>query len=366
MFMFNDLLIVCNQGGGPYKHTPGGASVSALGGSPPANARGGGVHKSRVYLYTNTSLLTFSALANEDQYDAVASPDNAGSISINKGDGYIINGFLSGGDFAVVSKIAASSGGKEGALYVMFGTSPFDFTVRKIASVGATGQEGMVQYDNFVAVSTERGVYGIQGRNVFKLSDNIGPDYDPITNKGTSALARYKTQLRCAFPLTGTANNRELVLDVERMVWGFNTGKTPRVYTNHPDGRLLWGGSGSTILVYEDESGTNDDSAAINYYHETPDFSFGEPSAPKRLSSTHLHAKNTGSYNVTVERYTDGTSGSEAQTMNVSTAKPVKAFMHKDTTGKFHRMRFTNNTADQDITLYGYTSFAENYQPGAK
>lgn len=362
MRMFNDKFLIANQGGGPYQWTGSGAAT-ALGGSPPASARGIEIHRSRVWLYTNTSTLYFSALNNEADW---TSADNAGSMTINKGDGFVINGFCSGGDFAVISKVAPSSGGKEGALYVLYNGSPFDFAVKRIASVGATGQEGMIAYDNFVAVATSRGIYGIQGRKPFKLSKLINPTWMAIPNKGTAAMGRYQTTLRVAYPASGSANNRELILDVERGVWGLNTGKTPRVYTNHPDGRLLFGTSGASILVWEDESGTNDDGSAINFSWDSADFDFGASCAPKRLVSTHVHAANTGNFSLTVDRLTDGTAAAENQTMNVSTEGPVKKIRHNANRGKFQRVRVTNNAADQPVTLYGITSFGELFEPGSK
>ena len=320
------------------------------------------IHKSRAWIYTNTSQIWFSALNDEADW---TSADNAGSITINKGDGNIINGFFSGGDFAIISKVSPSSDGKEGALYALFGSSPFDFEVRKIADVAATGQEGMTSYDNFVAVCTERGIFGIQGRNVFKINDNVSPDYeDTAGEKVTTAIGRHKTTLKVFFPTTGIANNRELIYDVERGVWGFNTGKTTRVIANHPDGRFLMGTSGSSILVWVDDTGTNDDGSAINFYWQTLDMDWGSPGTVKRISSTHLHAKNTGSYNITVDSYNDGTAASEAQTMAVDSEGPVKKFKHRDKRGHFHAVRLTNNTADQPITIYGATMYCEMYEPG--
>lgn len=364
MDIFNDLFLICNQGGGPWKWTGTGA-VATLGGSPPANARGVGIHRSRVWMYVNTSVLSFSALSDPEDW---TSTDNAGSITINKGDGFIINGFQSGGDFAVISKITPATGGLEGALYGLYNGSPFTYEVKKLASIPAFSQEAMIQYDNFVAVATPRGVYGIQGRKVFKISDAIQPTFDaiPAASMPSIVLGKKLNTIRMAYPSTGTANDREFILDIERGVWGRNTGKTINRYALHPDGRLLSGTSGTSILVWEEENGTNDDSAAINFYWETPDFDFGLPYGAKRLNSVHLHAKNTGSFLVTVDHFIDGTTQSYAKTMNVSTEKPIKKFVAFSDRGKFHRLRFTNNAADQDIEIYGAATFAEVFDPGTK
>lgn len=364
MFMYNDLFIICNQGGGPFKWTGTGAAA-ALGGTPPASARGGGVHRSRVYLYTNTSVITASKLNDPETWDTTdVSSDGAYTVTVNDDDGFAINGFVSGGDFAVLSKLSPDTAGEEGALYGIYGSTRYDLTVKRIASVGALSQEAMIAFDNMVFVATHRGIYGINGRNFARIDDPIWPDYDAIPSKGTIALGRYLQTLRVSYPATGTQNNREFVLDVERGVWDRNTGKTIRIYANHPDGRLLSGTSGTSILVWEEENGTNDDAAAINFYWETPDIDFGDRESRKRLEAWFVHAKNTGSYNLTMEHYLDGSALTlSPNTMNVSTEKPIKRLEGKPKEGYFHRLRMTNNTADQDITIYGVKAFGELLQP---
>lgn len=359
MFMFNDLFIICNQGGGPYKWNGSGAAA-ALGGSPPANARGGGVHRNRVYLYTNTSLLSYCALNNSEDWTTT---DNAGSVNVNQGDGYIINGFSTGGDFAIVSKISPSSGGKEGALYAMFGSSPFDFNFKKIATVGALGQEAMLQYDNMVFIATNRGIYAINGRNWARIDDPIFPTYDAIPNKGTIALGRLGKKLRVAYPASGSANNRELIYDIERGVWGLNTGKTPRQYANHPDGRLLFGTSGTSILVWDDESGSSDDSAAINFYWKTPEFNFANPAYTRRLHSAHFQVSNSITTTLTLDHFVNGSSQSWGQTMSTSTDFPVKRFAAKPTPGKLHQLSVTDNSTGGQTKLFGIAAYSQEDQP---
>lgn len=360
MFMFNDVFVICNPGGGPYKWTGSGAAAS-LGGSPPANARGGGVHRSRAWLYTNTSVLSYSALSTPEDW---TSTDNAGSITINKGDGFIINGFVSGGDFALISKIAPSSGGKEGALYALFGSSPFDFNIKRIASIGAVGQEAMLQYDNMIFVATHRGIYAINGRNFARIDDPIAPTYEAIPNKGTIALGKYGKHIHVAYPASGSANNREFIYDVERGVWGLNSGKAPRLYANHPDGRLLFGTSGSTILVWEDESGNNDDGSNINFYWTTPEFAFSNPAITRRLNGAHFQVSNSVTTTLALEHYVNGTAQTWAQTMSTSTDFPVRRYTAKATVGKLHQLKITNNTSDGQTKLYGIAAYAEEYQPG--
>lgn len=372
MDMYNDKFLICNKGGGPWKYqignTPSGG-VASLGGSPPANAVNVMVHRSRVFFYPeNSSTVTFSALNAEEDYTTA---DNAGTLTINKGDGMHLNGMISAADYAVFSKIAPSSGGTEGRLYALFGSSPFDYSVIKIADIAAYSQSAMMVYDQIVFVATDRGLFGIRGREApFKVSDRIQPSIEAIPNPDTFAIGRYRSKIKFAYPSSGTENDEQFVLDVERGVWGKDTGKSARRFVNHPDGRLLFGSSTSSIVVYEDENGTNDDSSAINFYWETPDLTFGSSFHPKRPRNMFMHAKNTGNFIVTMTATEEGTDNNYSDTMNVSTEGPVKRMKHfggpVGNRPRKMRAKMTNNTADQDITIYELLVSAQGYDLTAK
>ncbi len=362
--MFNDKVIICNQGSGPY-YTTDGVAASALSGSPPANARYMMVHRNRVFLAPGTtSVITHSALLNESDYTTV---DDAGSLTFNKGDGMVVNGMCSGQDFALISKISPSSGGKEGKMYILYGSSPFDWTVRKIADVGAISHKSMIAYDNFIAFASHRGIYAVQGRYPFKLSDNIDPDWAAIANKGTITAGRYLTKLYFSYPATGSANNRELVIDVEHGKWARNTGKTPRHYTNHPDGRLLFGTSGTSLLVWEAENGTGDDGSAIDFYYETPDMYFDSQWSPSQLVAAYIQAKTTPSATLTVTHYVDGTADAFSDTMAVATEGPVKKLKgFVETRGTMHRLRIRDNSTNGQTEIYSVKTEARPFPDGTQ
>lgn len=365
MHMFNDKILILNKGGGP-RYTTDGIASSALAGSPPANSQFGMVHRNRVFLAPGTnSVVTHSALLDEGDYTTL---DNAGSITFNKGDGMVVNGMVSGVDFAIISKIAPSSGGLEGKLYVLYGSSPFDWYVRKIADVGALNHKAMISYDNFVAIATPRGIIGIQGRLPYKLNESVWPDYDAIPSKGTIALGRYKTKIYVAYPASGTANNREFVIDVERMAWGRNTGKTTKAYANHPDGRLLFGTSGTSILVWEAEKGNNDDGANIDFYYETPDMSFDDWWTPSHLDMAYLHAKTSPTTTITCTHYVDGSVQTFSDTMTTNTEGPVKKFkrFQAENRGTFHRLRFRDNSTNGQTEIYSVKAVARPFSPGTQ
>ena len=361
MKTFNNLVLIVNPGGGPYKWT-GSGNATALGGSPPANAIGVEIHRNRAWMWNGTSTLYWSALGNPEDW---TSADNAGSMTINTGDGGVINGMVSCGDFALISKATPASGGTEGALYILYGSSPFDFMVHRVANVAAVSPYAMISYDDWGIVPTSRGIYGIQGRRMFKLSEAIQPTYDAISDKSTLATGRYKNTVRFSHKgaESSSYNDRELILNVERGVWGYNH-KTISLYTNHPNGNLLIGSSTPTILVWTDETGNSDDGSAINFYWETPDLVFDIPEAGKRLSTSHLHCQNTGDHTITLTHSINGTDTGYYETMNVQSEGPVKRFTHLNKTGKIHRLRLTNNTSTDRVVIYDLEVFAQVFEPG--
>jgi len=363
--MYNDKLMIGNQGGGPYKTTDF-ATGAALGGTPPANAIGGMVHRSRVWWFpANSSVATFSGLNAEEDY---TSADNAGSITINKGDGMTINGMWSGGNFAIISKTAPSSGGTEGKLYLVNGSSTFDFSVQKIADFGATGLDAGQPFDLLVCLATNRGIYAIQGFGPTKISQNVKPTYDAITGPTSIAMGRYKTTIRASYSSTGGANDSQLIVDLERGVWGLNATKPFTRYTNHPDGRLLAGSTATNgPLVFIDDSGTNDNGGAIDCYWVTKADDAGMIAAPKWAQAVDLFAEDTGSYLWTVTHLIDGVAQSYSDTMNVHTEGPCKRLAHLNSgvRGKYHQIKIENNNADQPMKANAIMLWLELGQPGS-
>ncbi len=365
LMMYNDKVLIGNAGGGPYV-TSDFATGASLGGSPPANAIGGMVHRSRVWWFpANSSVATFSGLNAETDY---TSADNAGSITINKGDGMAINGMWSGGNFAIISKIAPSSGGTEGKLYLVNGSSPFDFAVQKIADFGATGPDAGQPFDLLVVIATNRGIYAIQGFGPTKISQNIKPTYDAITGTSSIAVGRYKTTIRASYSSSAGQNDNQLIVDLERGVWGLNSTKPFSRYANHPDGRLLAGSTTSGgPLIYIDDSGTDDNGGAIDCYWVTKAEDAGMVAAPKWAQAVDLFAENTGNFSWTVTHLIDAVDTGYSDTMNVSTQGPVKRMIHLNSgkRGKLHQIKIRNNAATQPMTANTIMLWLELGQPGS-
>lgn len=363
LMMYNSKLLIGNSGGGPWKSQDGVAGA-ALGGSPPAAAVGGMVHRSRVWWFpANSSTATFSGLNAEEDY---TSADNAGSIVINNGDGMVLNCMASGGLFGVISKISSTSGNTDGKMYILTGSSTFDFAIQKISDMGAQGADCMIGYDNLVVAATNRGVYAFQIQIPTKLSQNIKPLYDTIVGQQLIAIGKLKTTIRVSYSSTGAANDRQLIMDMERGIWGRNQTKAWSRYANHPNGTLL-AGHNANALVYTEDSGTSDDGAAIDCYFLTKAEDFGLSASPKHLAELDLHADNTGNWNITVTHLIDGTDTGYSATMNPSTEGPVKRLDRTfNKRGKLHQIKARNNGISTPITLNSITAWAEIFNPGTK
>ena len=363
MMMYNSKILVSSAGGGPYKSSDG-ISAAALGGSPPSNSVGGMVHRSRVWWFPdNSSTATFSGLNAEEDY---TSADNAGSIVINNGDGMILNAMASGGLFAVLSKIAPTSANTEGKMYIMTGSSTFDFSVQKISDMGAQGADSLMGYDNMVIAATNRGIYAFQIQLPTKLSQNVKPLYDSIVGQTTLALGRLKTTIRLSYSSSGGANDRQLIMDMERGIWGRNQTKPFARYANHPNGTLL-AGSNASALVYTDDSGTSDDTGAIDCYVVTKAEDFTLSASPKHLAQIDVHSDNTGNWAWTVTHVMDGTDTGYSDTFNPSTEGPVKRMARTyEKRGKLHQIKVRNNAASQPMALNSITVWGEIFNPGTK
>lgn len=363
LMMYNSKYLIGNQGGGPWKTTDA-ISATTLGGSPPSKAVGGMVHRSRVWWFPdNSSTATFSGLNSEEDY---TSADNAGSIVINNGDGMILNCMASGGLFAVISKISPSSGNTDGKSYILTGSSTFDFSIQKIADIGALGPDCLIGYDNLVVGATNRGVYVFQIQIPTKLSQNIKPTYDAIATQTVMAIGKLKTTLRISYSSNATTNDRQLIMDMERGVWGLNQTKPFSRYANHPNGTLI-AGSATSALVYTDDSGTSDNGGAIDCYFVSKQEDFGLSASPKHLAEIDIHSDNTGNFAWTVTHLIDNVDTGYSDTFNPSTEGIVKRMNRTfNKRGKFHQIKVRNNQISQPMALNSITVWGEIFNPGVK
>lgn len=130
---YNDKAIICNRADVPKKWD--GTTFGTLGGSPPATGGPVAVHGSRVFFAdaTNTSMLTGSALDDEEDYTSV---NDAFAVNVSTNDGaHLVNLIPSIQDLVVI---------KSSRPYRLSGTSPTTFTIGNV--VPTTGSVGSVSF----------------------------------------------------------------------------------------------------------------------------------------------------------------------------------------------------------------------------
>ena len=360
--MLNNLIIVTNSGlDAPVTATDTG-NFSALGGSPPT-AIYNCVHRRKVWL-ANTSADPSSLYysATDNQADWTTSND-AGSLSVSKGDGYVINGLESDGDVLYISKMAP--GGYEGAIYALFGNIPSEYEIRRIAWFGAVSQRAMCRLSKFVAVATPRGVYGLSGIHLVHLSDAVDKTILDLTDaqRAKIACAGYKDQLHVAYPASGSTNTKTMVVDLKTSRWSrYAYGASNIVagsYCVHPNGNLYGAATGTTIrVVRHDDSATQADigSTAVAMYWKTPDVDFGKWFADKHDSDFALHtltSQTTLTWTLTHD--IDGVDSGDSVTFVPASASPVKKFwgQKSEKHGRFWQWKIAESSSSA-AEAYGF------------
>ena len=230
----------------------------------------------------------------------------------------------------------------------------------------------MLNYDGVMIIASAEGVFSLSGRGIANLSRDIQSEYLAIPNKGSICLGRYKNQVWMAYPESGSDNNRVFVLDMALGRWSKYSGNgNIKVMANHPDGTLLTGRASGSLRVDSQAHTTADDGSAINFYWTTPDLSFGSFSRDKIGKLFFVHAKDTGDFDITMTRYLDGElqSDSVAYTFSVQATGNIDRVVERmvlpsgDRNFKFIRFRLTNNAASEDITLFGWSAYADLLDP---
>ena len=378
MVMFDDFVCIFNGDGtttnGPYKYNDSAISVLQSSGSTIDGALGGTLHKQRLYAWgvpANPSKMYWSEPGNPEDFHTIAD-DKAGSENVFIDDGTIINGMKSSGDVLWVSKQSADDDGLEGNIFGVFGNSPAESTIKKIAHFSALSQEAMLDYDGVMIIASPEGVFSLSGRGIAMLSRDIQSEYLAIENKGTISLGRHQNQVWMAYPASGSNNNRVFVLDMALGRWSKYVGNgNIRMMTNHPDGSLLTGTASGNNYIHKQVNGEHDNGAGIQFVWETPDLSFGDFSKDKLGKLFFVHAKDTGSFTLTMKRYLDGElqSDSSAYTFSVAAAGDIDRVVERmvlpstDRNSKFIRFRLENEEAGGDVLVYGWAAYANVAEP---
>lgn len=347
----------------PLKWT-GSGSWASLGGSP-ASWAFCLPHKGRLFgLKTSAdpSRFYYSAVnAHEDWSTA----DNAGNDYVGPGDGQVINGAASDGEYLYVSKQAR--GGEEGSIWVMYGQGPTDFQFKRACWFGAVNPRCIITTPQFVVFAAPNGIWAIQGRELLYLSESVNDQWLALTaaQRAEACIGYEGDRVYVSYPDTGATNTKALVVDVQRQIWSrhnWPTHTAPRIMATHPDGSLYGAAPSTTIRVIKYNTGVTDiGSTAISSYWTTPDIDFGAWHLDKLVKVFRLHCNNSQAVTWTLTHKIDNTDSGDSITMTGSTEGPVKRMQGRtaDARGRFISFKFAEANTTITSEAYGLEAEAE-------
>jgi len=386
LHMYDDLTIVLNKGGGPWKSIGSpvaidlGAAASDM--ALIAGAQYGEIHKGRFWVSGRTASPTtiyWSDLHDPTSWTPNAESPNAGNETLNKNDGNQVNGMCSVGEVLYVSKISPETGtnpnGTEGSIYGLFGTDQIlSSAIRKVANFPAVSHRAMIDYDGVLVCATPNGIFSVSGKGIALLSRDIQDLYESIPNKDSIQICRYRNQILFAYDSAGSSwpnqvNNRILVLDIGRGRWSHYTGTIGNIscMTNECDtGEVVFIGNGVNRRLMQYPVGTNDNGVAIAFHWSTPDLDWGDFFRDKQVKQFFLYTLDTGDFDLKLTRTLDGAPQTDTPniTVNVQGTGTIDKLVHRvvtpsgDRNSRFTRFKIENNELNEPITLRGFSCYA--------
>jgi hypothetical protein len=377
---YNDILIACNQADAPRKLD--GGVWGTLGGSPPSTGGPVAVHGNRVFfLQANSSLLTWSALNNEEDYTTA---NNAGSVLVSDNDGSKAIGLVPS-----INELIILKGNRP---YRLQGTSPSTFALTNLVpttgSVGAVSPQACFFAANDVWYLAANGIVNL--RTVLDFGDlrasfaseristyfERGTDFTLSLQNLDDAVAAYDSQANRLFFAVDNSSDGEndtvLVYDLHTegwSVWDFAMASLWPVRDSSTGiVELYAGGYDGHIRALNRDVSTN----AIDF-HVQHLSALNAPGIEKSPRYAYLYLKEEGNHSVSVTvNYDFGATGGQtfaasllggSKTLGVNWTLGVDPLgarqqivkrLDLSGTGEFVQISVRNQEAGQPVTWYGY------------
>jgi len=379
---YNDKLIICNRADVPRKWD--GATMSNLGGSPPAKGGPVRAHGNRIFFLdgTNKSRLTWSALDNEEDYTTT---NNAGSVVLGNNDGSDLVDLVPS-----INELVLLKGSRP---YRLQGTSPATFTITNVVpstgSVGAVASRAAafalndVWYLSSPGVVRLTAVLGFGDLRASFPSSSIQPYFDPNTEFSLSllhldeAVMVYDAQsnrLYIGVDSDGDAKN-DTMLVYDLTTQGWTTWEGLSIASLWPVRNALTGQTDIYMGGYDGRiralnQATHTEAVDFEVRHLT---ALGAPGVEKSLRHVFLYFRQEGNVTVTVDFKFDFESN-PSQTFTVSLLGGAKTLgvnwvlgvdplglrsqvvkrLDVHGGGEFVEIGVRNTEAGQPVTWYGY------------
>jgi hypothetical protein len=313
------------------------------------------VHKNYMFLAgnsaSNRSRLYFSDLSLPESWPAL------NFIDVGKGDGDQITGLFIMNDQLTIYK--------DHSTWVLQGTSPLDFVLRKAtdeagcitghsvvtakASSGQMDRNGFFFFDGVRAViASEKVENAIRGMNQRQLQK--------------AAAVYFRNKIFVSLPEGGTtqlSNNCVLIFDTLRAAWSIFRGINASewvIWRQQNQDTLLFGSS-TKGQVYDMEVGYNDDGAAIDAFVITKAVDFGAAELLSLVRRCLITGKDPqgATVNATASFYQNlGTETATQPLVFDKTLNVLRALPGIVGIGPVHSlaMKIRNNTIDQGLNIY--------------
>lgn len=290
--------------------------------------------------------------------------------------------------------------GKERSIHILTGSNPGEWklsgTVNNLVliseGIGVASHRSMVQVGDDIWFMGSDGLIrslrrnenattpltGIVCSNIFTTLAGANSTY-----LSKVAAVQYNGRVYFAFPNGSSAyNDRVVVADTTITLdkpmnphpWVIYTGWHPAVwaiYTPSATPQLYYGEASADSLSFQAESGTSDNTAAIDFDYKGPMVDLKAPDQRKTYRFAIVSGQSGGNYDVSVYSSDDSTQYELAGVLNLSSGdvwdtgvwgtatwgygdeKKQKFVLQRASTQL--QMRFRNNAASQPVSMYPYT-----------
>jgi len=321
------------------------------------------VHKNFVFftgMSATPTRLQYSAAGDATSWPA------ANIIDVNTNDGEINTGLLPYKDVLLIGKYDSS--GIKKSVNALYGSGASDFTLKMMTSdYGFVGHQATCTTPNEAIFLDRSGVVKTNGVSFQK----IGQELENITSTMNQAYVQkavcqyFNEHVFIGVPIgSSTYNNYLLDLDLEVGGWTYHTGINPgyfAIYSTSTTPELYFADQSTLPAVFKFNSGTSDNSQAIDWIIDTKELDFKTYFIKKRFKYLYAFFEPTGDYDVDAYYSVDGSSTWTQLTdaVEVSGTDDVfKRWILPGLSGSSIKFRLRNNTSTDSIKLAKITCVA--------
>ncbi len=321
-----------------------------LGGSPPSEAKYAAVYVSKVWLSGNDGApqtVYFSATNNAQQFDSVAAPNDAGSITSQEGGGDTIQGLRACRKWLCIFYRYYTE--------ILIGNSVFNFAVDRLSDHGLVSQTGHCGTGDVCFFASDEAVWMVAGARASDITTaKVREWYRNITDKTKITLLLKGDLLLVVDYGTGVG----YACDYKTGRWSPWTDQYWESGDTSNDQILYVGPAASTTQIWKLDTGSTDQSSAIDAYWRTGNIGYGWTDVKKRFGGLSVHAK-ASLPAVVVTFYKNGSAISSTKSLTFAASGDSGWSLtgpRNDMSAQFHSFKMAWSGPG---TLYGFAAYGE-------